>query len=251
MVFTAVIGLLIGSFINVCVWRIPRGQSIIRPGSHCPSCGHHLTPLELMPLLSFIFLHARCRSCQTAISWRYPLVEAATLLLFLAAYQIIGGSPMLPASLFLISILLVIALIDWEFFRIPDQLLWIAIIVGLLSTFILKSPDLRSGLSGFLIGGVLMLLIYILGRGGMGFGDVKLSAVLGFYLGAAGAVLAVFLASLLAAVVGIVLILSGRKTRRDAIPFAPFISAAGVIVLFWGERLIHLYRQILYTGLLP
>lgn len=247
-VFIFLIGLVCGSFLNVCIWRIPRHQSIIFPASHCPHCGKPLAAWDLLPVLSFLFLHGRCRFCAADISWRYPMVEFLTGLIFLAAYQIIGWNRMLPADLFFIALLIAVSCIDMDSLRIPNSLILAGLLGGSIILSLLDRNRLGQGLWGFLAGGGLLLTFALCSKGGLGLGDVKLGMVIGLFLGRPLTILAIFLAAILASLVGIALILCRQKSRRDAIAFGPFLSLGGIIALFWGDRLTNLYLNYFFPG---
>jgi len=255
-------GLLIGSFLNVVIHRMPREESIVFPPSHCPSCRKRLGFIELIPLLGYLFLRGRCRACGAGINLRYPLVELATGLLFVSVYHHFGITPEGVAYLFLLCILLAVFFTDLEHRRVPNILVVVCLGVGLLwqllqlvslwiSTQIfpampvIPAPPLSLGqaLLGLALGGGVMLLIMILSRGGMGAGDVKLMALLGFYVGVPGTLLVFFLSFLAGGLVGVVLLLFKLKRRKDALPFAPFIVVAALIEIFWGNELWQWYLQ--------
>ena len=172
-----VLGLVIGSFLNVCIYRIPKELSVVNPPSACPSCGKRLQPLELIPVISFLWLRGRCKGCGTQISWRYPLVEFLTGMLFLAAYINWGFTWETLKAVIFISLIIPIAFIDFEFKIIPNVLSIPGILIGL----ILSYQRIFDSLIGAALGFTIIFLIIILSRGGMGRGDVKLLAMLGAF----------------------------------------------------------------------
>lgn len=235
------LGVVVGSFLNVCIYRIPRGESVVFPPSRCPSCGHRLAPLDLVPVLSFIWLKGRCRYCGQRISPRYPLVELGTGLAFELLYRTSGLGPGLVARLVLVSALLVVALIDIQHYRIPNEIVVFLALAGVALNFWTRELSWWQVLGGAAVGGGILGALALLFRGGMGEGDVKLAAATGLFLGPAPQALAIFLAAVLGSLVGGVLILTGRKKRRDPIPFAPFLAAGTVIAYLWGELLWSFY----------
>ncbi len=246
----AVFGLLIGSFLNVVVWRVPRGESIVRPGSHCPSCDAAIGPLENVPVASWLALRGRCKHCGTRISVRYPLVELLNAALWVGMALHFGAAAELPAYLALAAGLLALALIDLDTFLLPNKVLYpTGFIVGalLLGAAVVDGSwnDLaRAGLGG-LAAFVVFLIIHLISPRGMGFGDVRLSFVLGMALGwlSWGHVyLGLFLGFVLGAVIGVVLIATGLRTRKDHVPFGPFLVAGTFIAIFAGTQLLDLYR---------
>lgn len=246
----AVFGLLIGSFLNVVVWRVPRGESIVRPGSHCPSCDHPLGPAENVPVLSWLALRGRCRHCGTGIPVRYPLVELATGALWAGMALRFGATAELPAYLALSAGLLALALIDLDTFLLPNKVLYpTGIIVGVLLLGAAAvdhewSSALRAGLAG-LSAFAVFFVIHVISPRGMGFGDVRLSFVLGMALGwlSWGHVyLGLFLGFLLGAVLGVLLIATGLRSRKDHVPFGPFLVAGTLVAIYAGQPLLDLYR---------
>jgi len=243
-----IIGLVIGSFLNVVIYRVPRGESIVKPGSHCPVCGHELRAWELIPLLSFLIQRGRCRQCQTKISWRYPGVELLTgILFFYAVWQQAGVlDARLLVNLVFVATLIALAFIDYDTLRLPDVLTLPLLGIGLLAAFIL--PGQPSGwvslASAAGAGGLFWLIAWFYPRG-MGMGDVKLVAALGAFVGFPGIVLAVFLASIVGSIVGIVLMLIDKNRRSQHIPFGPFLALGALASLFWGQQIYSAYISYL------
>jgi leader peptidase (prepilin peptidase)/N-methyltransferase len=242
MVFiAALLGLLIGSFLNVCIWRLPRSQSIILPGSYCPGCGHALKMLDLIPLLSFALNRCRCRYCFQAITWRYPVIELLTATVLAVFYTIWGWSWVLLHNSLLFCGLLAAAVIDIELRVIPNRLLvfMTAAVVMLhgLTTPQLLLPALGGGISA----GMLLLLPALLYPGGMGGGDIKLAAVIGLYLGWPLSLLALLLGIASAAVAGLGWMLFTKQGLKTAIPLGPFLGAGAMVALLWGHELLTWY----------
>ncbi len=254
-IFTFIIGLCIGSFLNVCIYRLPRNQSILQPPSHCPNCQNSLKWYDNIPLLSYSLLKGRCRNCQAPISARYPLVEILTGILFLLSLLhhpvslSFSSFFLLLKDLILISLLLPILFIDLENQIIPNPLSYMLIATGLI--FSALTGSLLPSLIGAVIGGGLFLAIRLLGsfflkEEAMGMGDIKLAAGIGAFLGWKIGLISFFISFLLGAVIVIVLLLTHLKKKKDKIPFAPFLIGAALISLFLGDKLLYLYLSCIY-----
>lgn len=237
-----IVGLVVGSFLNVCIYRIPRKLSIIKPASYCPSCGNTIKPWHNIPVLSFLFLKGKCAYCGAKISLRYPVVELLNGILYVLAY-INFALPSLPFVLIFISALIVISFIDFDFQIIPDEISIPLIFLGIILSFLPHNSlnlaqDIKNSLIGVVVGGGSLLIISLISKGGMGGGDVKLNAAVGAFLGWKSALLTIFIGSLAGSVVGIVIL---KKTGNRKIPFGPFLSSGALICLFFGERLLNWY----------
>ena len=241
-----ILGLLIGSFLNVCIYRIPAGQSIIHPPSHCGACNTRLRPWDLIPLLSYAFLQGRCRYCQARVAIRYPLVELLTGLVFVWSYTVIGLAPQLAGALVLSSFLIIIIFIDYDHQLILDKVLvWLAG-AGVAINLYTGQTGLLDMLLGAVLGGGVLLVIAVVSKGGMGGGDIKFLAALGLWLGVTLTVRTLFLSFLFAGVGGGLLLLLKIKGRKDRIPFGPYIAAAAWLAVLYGEDIIRWYwRQFL------
>ena len=252
-----IIGLCFGSFLNVVIYRIPRNLSLINPPSSCPSCHKRLGAAELIPLLSFIFLRGRCLGCGATISARYPAVELFCGLLFFVLFRHFGFNCSALFYLTLLYLLTAISLIDIEHQLVPNSLISAGLLAGvilqlptLLSFWFRVNPVLLTGrepldaLLGFLAGGAVLLAVVLLSRGGMGAGDVKLIAMIGFYTGLRGVATVLLLAFLSGAVTGLVLVATGRLTRKSALPFAPFLALGALVEVFLGRQLWHWYINL-------
>ena len=238
-----VIGLLIGSFLNVCIYRLPVGKSIIKPPSSCGTCGHRLGALDMVPVLSYLFLRGKCRYCHTPYSPRYALVELLTGILFmLCGLYYLPGIPLVLAFLF-VACLVAITFIDFDHQIIMDEFLIILLVGGLLYVG-LYTKDYWDALYGVLFSGGLMLLIYLVSRGGMGEGDVKLSFVLGLWLGLQHSMLCLLLAFIMGGVIGVILLATGLKSRKDPIPFGPYLCIGAYLSLLFGPYLIFYYWRL-------
>jgi len=240
-------GLVVGSFLNVVIHRVPRGQSVISPPSHCPGCGSPIRWYDNVPVLSYLLLLGRCRVCRARIPLRYPLVELATGVLFVGvAMRFPLGLPALHAVL-LGCLLIVLAFIDLEHLLLPDLLTLPGTFLGLLLAVLGGPTPLASALVGTALGFVIPLAIiwaYRLLRGveGMGLGDVKLLGMLGAFLGWQAMLLTLALAAVAGALVGVGLILAGKGSRETELPFGTFLCGAALVVLFSGPKLLALVR---------
>lgn len=245
-IFIAILGLCVGSFLNVVIARVPEGRSIVFPGSACPRCGKPIAWYDNLPVLSYALLRGRCRTCQGAISWRYPAVELACGLLFVLAYRRFEDGTALAGALILLAGLVAITAIDLDHQIIPDVLSLPGIAVGVLFSVAPGGIGWAPSLLGVLLGGGVFVVIIVastlvLGQAGMGAGDVKLGAMLGAFLGWKLALLSILLSTLLGGPIAAVLLATGRKSRKDPIPFGPFLALGGFISLFWGDALLGWY----------
>ncbi|HUW63946.1 MAG TPA: prepilin peptidase [Spirochaetia bacterium] len=240
-----VAGVLLGSFFNVVARRLPLGESPVYPPSHCPACGCRLSARDLVPVLSYLWLKGRCRYCGAGISPLYPVGELTTGLLFVWVYYATGWRPELWVGLLFVSLLVIAALGDVWHRLIPNRLILVVLAGGIMARLLVPLPGgFWSALAGILPGGVMLGLAALVSRGGMGEGDVKLAAVLGPFLGWQGALLAVFLASVLGGVVGLSLILAKVIGRRDPVPFAPFLAGGFLLAYLYGVRIIGWYSSV-------
>lgn len=249
VVAVGLFGLLIGSFLNVVIWRVPRGESVVSPPSHCPACDHQLRAVDNVPLLSWLLLRGRCRYCGAPISVRYPLVEGATGLVFAVVAAAIGPDPALPAFLYLAGVGMALAVIDLDTRRLPNALTLPSypIMIVLLAVPAALTPAWSSWFSA-LAGGLALFAFYLLLAflvpRGMGMGDVKFAGVLGLGLGWLGwgaVVVGGFLGFLLGAVVGLVLMIVRRARRGSTIPFGPFMYVGALLAIVYGPRLADWY----------
>ena len=264
-----VLGLVIGSFLNVCIARLPLDKSIAFPGSHCPNCKKPIAFYDNIPVLSYILLGGKCRSCKKGISARYPIVEAANGLISVLLYLKFGLGLAWGIYLVFCSALVVLALIDMEHRILPDTITLNGIWLGVLASIVLAQPtpfvdrilrwvgwnvtDLRAtafiaSLLGIIAGGGLLWLVgelfyCIRGIEGMGFGDVKMMAMVGAFLGAPLTLFTIMVGSLLGSVIGIAWIRIAGKNREFELPFGTFLSIAGIVAVLYGESLIRLYVE--------
>jgi leader peptidase (prepilin peptidase)/N-methyltransferase len=245
--FAALCGLLTGSFLNVVAYRLPRGESLVSPGSHCTSCGTHVKPYDNVPVFGWLLLRGHCRACGTRISARYPIVEALTAVLAVGVVLVRHSAVGIVLGLVLVGVLVPIALIDLDKRIIPNKITLPAAIAAVAVGLALKPSGVPEQLiAGAAAGGFLLVFVLAYPRG-MGMGDVKLAAVLGLFLGREVAV--ALLAGVLAGAVvgGVVMARVGVSAgRKTAIPFGPFLALGGVIGLLAGAPIVHWY---LHAGL--
>lgn len=238
-------GLILGSFYNVAGLRIPAKESIVMPRSACPSCGHTLAPLELVPVISYLVLKGNCRKCGKRISPLYPIIELMTGLLFAAAPLLLGWSMELIIAWALISLMVIIFVSDVMYMLIPNKiLLFFTIVFLLLRIFIPLDPwwdPLAGGLAGFMI----PFFIAVISKGGMGGGDIKLFALVGFAIGLKGVLLSFIFATLLGAIFGVAGLIAGLVKRGEPMPFGPFIAAGTISAYFFGQDVLDWYWRFL------
>jgi leader peptidase (prepilin peptidase)/N-methyltransferase len=235
------LGATIGSFLNVVIARLPRGESLLRPRSRCPACGAPVAWFDNIPLASFVWLRGRCRRCRAPISWQYPIVEALTAGLFALAAWRVGPGPELVAAWVVLAALMAVTAIDLEHQIIPDAITVPGIGLGFLASFLNPALTWGASLLGIALGGGLFLVVILGSRGGMGGGDMKLAAMLGAFLGYKLALLAIFSGVILGGLVAGVLMAAGLRGRKDPIPFGPFLAVGGTLALFAGEEILAWY----------
>jgi leader peptidase (prepilin peptidase)/N-methyltransferase len=244
------LGLVVGSFANVCIHRLPRGQSVVRPPSRCPGCGTPIKAYDNLPLLSFVLLCGRCRSCRAPIAWRYPAVEAANGLLWLALAATRGPAVQTIVAMALVAALLVLALVDLEHQILPDAVTLPGIAVGLAASVLPGSPvrPLEAALAaggGWLAFALVAFAWQTLRHvEALGQGDWKMAALLGAFLGWEKLLLVVLLASASGALVGVAAVVSGRGGLRSRLPLGTFLGAAGILVVLAGDPLLAGYRRL-------
>ena len=238
-----VIGLVVGSFLNVCIYRLPAGKSIVSPPSSCGSCGHRLGVFDMIPVLSYIFLRGKCRYCGMPYSPRYALVELLTGCLFaLCGLYYLPGIPLALVFVFVAS-LVVLTFVDFDHQIILDEVLLLMLGCGAAYVFF-TTGDYWDALYGMGFAGGLMLLIFVLSRGGMGAGDVKLCFVLGLWLGLKASIVCLMLSFIFGGVIGVFLLATGIKGRKDPIPFGPFLCLGAYISLLFSPYLIYYYWRL-------
>lgn len=241
----AALGLVVGSFLNVLIWRLPLKLSVVTPRSFCPSCERQLLWWELLPVFSYLALGGRCRTCQARISPAYPLVEAATAALFGASiYRWGPGGEALSVALFG-CLLIVAGMVDSRHHIIPDAVTLPGMAAGLILSLVRTEVGLLGAGLGLLIGGGLLLGLAVITRGGMGGGDIKLAAMMGAFLGWESLLVALLLGFISGALVGGVMMLARRKGRKDLMAFGPFLAFGGLASAFAGPALIVWYLSFL------
>jgi len=242
--FAFIFGAVVGSFLNVCIFRLPAKTSIIKPLSQCPHCHHPIRFYDNIPIISFIVLRGKCRDCDGKISWRYPLVELITAVLSLLLFLQFGLTLRFLIFFIFTAVLIVITFIDLDHQIIPDVLTLPGIpIFFLLAIFVVKIPWLEA-LIGLLIGGGVLFAIafvyeLLTKREGMGGGDVKLLAMIGGFLGWKSLIFILLFSSFSGAIAGITAMIIKKQDMKYAVPFGPFLSAAAVAYLFWGDAFMH------------
>jgi leader peptidase (prepilin peptidase)/N-methyltransferase len=255
----AILGLVVGSFLNVVIYRVPRGESVVHPGSHCPGCDQPIRARHNVPVVGWLLLRGRCADCQTAISARYPLVELLTALLFVAVtVQVVhlGLTPALPAYLFFVAVGIALTAIDLDVLRLPNVIVYPSYVVlaALLTTAALvhggPAPLVRA-----LIGGAALFAFYLALAlaypGGMGLGDVKLAGVVGAVLGFVSypaLVVGAFAAFVIGAVVAVWLTVSRGANGKTAVPFGPFMVSGALLAIFASAPVAHAYTHLLHKA---
>lgn len=238
-------GLVFGSFFNVVGLRVPKGESIVTPPSHCPSCNRRLGTLDLVPVFSFMFLKGKCKGCGAAISPIYPAMELLTGILFAFAYAKLGFSVELAAALLFVSLLIIITVSDFAYMLIPDKVLLVfGVLLAVVRIFSPLNPWWDS-VTGAVFSFLLLLAVAILSKGGMGGGDIKLFFVIGIVLGFLHSLLTLFIAAFIGAIAGLIIIKKSGKGKKTPIPFGPSIAVAAVIVYFYGNEIVGWYAQLL------
>lgn len=269
-VFVFVFGLIIGSFLNVCISRLPQGKSVVTPSSRCPKCGKSIKPYDNVPVLSYLFLGGKCRACKTRISLIYPAVELLTGLLFFACYVVFGNSIETAKWAAFSAILVVLILTDWRERLLPDMVNFTGLAIGLMISFFVRPQDgtafwianrlfefpppapvisFVDALIGASVGGGVLWLVgegyfRLRGREGMGFGDVKMMLMAGAFLGLRRTILTILLGSVLGAILGAIFILSSRKGSDYELPFGTFLGAAALLVVFLGTPVVTWYQSL-------
>ncbi len=242
--WVVVVGLAAGSFLNVVIHRVPRGESLMGY-SRCPHCSHRVGWRHLVPVLSYLALGGRCVQCRGAIAWRYPLIEALTAGAAVAVVWRFGWTPWAAVCFVFVAALIAVTWIDWDHQIIPDVITLPGVVLGILAQGLLRGEWLWPlvGAAGGALGLWLVAFLYlnVAKREGLGFGDVKLAAMLGAFLGGPGVFLTVFAASMIGSAIGAVLIGLGRGSRTTMLPFGTFLAPVAVLVLFCGPAVIRWY----------
>lgn len=237
LIYFFIIGLIVGSFLNSVIYRLEQKKSFLKGRSFCPNCQDQLAWPDLIPVFSFLILGGKCRYCQQKISWQYPLVELATGIIFLSL-SLINSNIYAMAYLLLVSCFLIIIFVyDLKHYLIPDKIVYPAIAVALIFNY-------YSILSAFGAASFFFLIVLISRGQWMGRGDIKLAFLMGLFLGWPKIIVAIFLAVFLGAIIGIGLIISGKKTLKSEVPFGPFLVTGTFLALFWGGKIINFYFNL-------
>ncbi|MEA3459892.1 MAG: prepilin peptidase [Chloroflexota bacterium] len=237
------LGLAAGSFLNVCIDRLPERKSFVSPPSHCPACGHRLSALDLIPVFSYVLLRGRCRYCGALIPRRVLLVESATGLLFGLLWYRYGFSLRLLLATIYTCFLIVIFVIDLEYRLVLNRVIYPAIALALIAVPFAPSRGARGLLLGGAVGFGLLFLIALIYPAGMGMGDVKLATFIGLVVGFPSILVALFLSFISGGLAGGGLLLTGLKGRKDPVPFAPFLVAGGMVAMLYGEQILDCYLR--------
>ncbi len=259
LIYVAVVGAVIGSFLNVCIYRIPKAESIAFPPSHCGSCGKRLKAVDLIPLFSWLFLRGKCRHCRSKISPRYAVVEALTGLTFMLLYNKYGFSLDLLASAFIMSILIAVFFIDIDHRIIPDELVVTGLVAGVMIVVfnaffpmkIMGGGQWWEPLLGMFVGSVTLMIVGLIGMliyktdDAMGGGDIKIFAPIGIFLGWKMTFVALLLSIILAGVISLILVIVKVKDRKSTIPFGPFIVMGTLITYLYGWDILKWYINFL------
>jgi len=249
------LGLVIGSFLNYVIYRLSiEGHSFLKDfsdlknRSYCPNCKHNLSWKDLFPVFSFTFLGGRCRYCKEKISWQYPLVEISTALIFLLIYS---QKMMILDTIYMFYIacvLIIIFAFDFKHYLIPDKILFPAIFISFAYNWIFHSDNLMNYILAAILSSLFFLIIYLISKGNwMGFGDVKLAILLGLILGFPGILAGLFLAFLIGAIIGLIVIFLGKKGLKSEVPFAPFLITGTFLSVFWGQDIINWYLNFILS----
>jgi leader peptidase (prepilin peptidase)/N-methyltransferase len=248
IVVAALFGLLVGSFLNVCIYRLPRDQSIVWPASRCTTCGRSLAWFENIPVLSYACLRGRCRTCREPISPMYPLIEAATAVIFVAGYATVGWTPLLPIRLAFCCAMVVLFVVDLQYQILPNEITLPGIVAGLLASAVAEPGFRDAALGAVAGGGVLWLVAWGYERvrhaEGMGFGDVKMLAMIGAFLGWKLMLLTLVGASVVGSLVAGALLLAGRARMQSKLPFGSFLALAAVPVSLVGDGVVSWYAGL-------
>lgn len=240
-----IFGLMIGSFLNVVIYRLPQQESIVFPSSHCPDCGTELQMIDLIPVISFLLNKGHCRYCESRISYQYPLVELLTALIFILLYHQYYLTIQFVIYALLAAALIAVSIIDLQHLIIPNQITYPGIIIAFLLSLINPEIAYINSLLGIVVPALFLFLIAVLSRGGLGMGDVKLIAVIGGFIGVQEAFCVIFLGSIIGAIVGIYLILFSTKGWKSKLPFGVFLSLSGLLMILWGQEIINFYWQLI------
>lgn len=248
--YVAAVGLIVGSYLNVVIHRLPLGRSTVHPRSRCPRCDAAIRARDNVPVLSWLLLRGRCRACGAPIHWRYPLIEVATAVLFVASVERFGPRPEALLAAILGSLLLALAAIDVDHLYLPDRLTLGGTVAGVALQGLADGGSLASAVQGALLGGGLLLVVagaWLLaaGREGMGLGDAKMLAMIGAFLGWPGVAVTLVVAAAAGAAAGVGLLAARRIDLQARLPFGLFLALGGLVALFAGPALVARYASLL------
>ncbi len=251
LIFVFIIGALLGSFANVLIYRLPRSESVVRPGSRCPECGNAIAWYDNIPIVSYLVLKGRCRSCRQGISWRYPAVEAVNALLYLGIVLRMGIGPRTAVLALFATALLVVTFIDLDHRIIPNVISFPGMAAGVVLSLIPGHPEPVDSIIGLLVGGgflyaVAAVYFFLTKREGMGMGDVKLLGMIGAFLGWQALPVTVLFAALTGSVIGLIAMKIHKEGTTYAVPFGPFLSLGAMAHVFFGRELILWYLGRMY-----
>lgn len=244
LTYLGVLSLMIGSFLNVVALRIPNGESIVSPPSHCTSCGHRLGILDLVPVLSYVALRGRCRYCGDRVSPVYAIFEGLTFICAFILYFHFGLTAEFGIGFFLTCVLITVTITDLKYMRIPDKIVLPCMVVMFVIRVFFHPLPFYQYFLGYILGGLLLLLIALVSRGGMGGGDIKLYAFIGLAVGYKLVLIGFFLSCLIGAMIGLILIRVGIYKRKEPIPFAPYILLGNFVAYVWGMAIWHSYLEL-------
>lgn len=244
LISTILFGLAFGSFLNVCIYRVPRGESISFPPSHCTACQYNLSLKDLIPVVSYFLLKGKCRYCGEKIHWQYPVIELSNALGWVGIIFLFGLTVQGIAGVFLFSLFLIVTMIDLEHMIIPNSITLLLFLSGIIYHFISQEVSLTGRLAGAAVGFSLLFLLACAYKGGMGGGDIKLCTAMGFWLGFPGIFQALFIGSLLGSVIGIFLLIIKVKKKKEPIPFGPFLMFGFLITFFFQQEIFSWYWSL-------
>ncbi len=249
LLYLFVIGACIGSFLNVCIYRLPEEKSIISPSSHCPFCKNKLKWYHNIPIISYIFLQGKCAYCKKKISIRYPIVELLSGFFTIINYKIFGLSFDFFFYTIFIYLIIIVIFADLKYMIIPDEVSIGGIIIGFIMSFFSNSITWMQSLVGIIVGGgilysIIIIYYFITKKEGMGGGDIKLIAMIGAFLGLKSIFFVIFIGSLLGTIIGIPVMIIKKKDKNLAIPFGPFLSIAAIIYIYLGDIILNWYMNL-------
>ena len=247
LVFSVLLGLVVGSFLNVCIYRLPRGRSVVNPSSHCPSCKTFLRWFDTVPVIGYMMLRGRCRECKSIISFVYPVVEVVTAVLFVVQYAVVELYPVLLVRFIFTSAMVVLFVTDLQHRVLPDAVTIPGAIVGWCCSWVSPLGWLDSSI-GIVVGGTFLFVVSetyyrIRGREGLGMGDVKMLAMIGAFLGWELTLVTLMMASVLGSLVGVMMVISKRGDVRYALPLGSFLAISATVMLVVGQPILTWYAS--------